>query len=202
MEQPCLDKTGFPAALRLPSRARASAERRGSLESVLATSLAVLLGLSEPASSDTFEHPPHRYGELANRALMRVGADFRFRLESCSGNEVVECRFSARHVTALVQGGQQPPHTAKIVIESDILQEKPGADPASMITDLVLAFGATMVVFDPQLPAERRVQLLSDLTNTALSAGRSEASGRNARYSIIFDETAGGSIKVTAVPAE
>ena len=54
--------------------------------------------------------------------------------------------------------------------------------------DCVLAFGATAVIFDPRLSAERRVELLSDLVATAIETGTSEGEGVDARYALTFDK--------------
>jgi hypothetical protein len=65
----------------------------------------------------------------------------------------------------------------------------------------VLALGATMVIFDPDLSGARRVQLLSDLTETALEEEKSEREGIDARYSLTFDEAASGKLMIAVTPA-
>jgi len=57
-----------------------------------------------------------------------------------------------------------------------------------------------MVIFDPDLPVRRRVQLLSDLTETALEEGGTEGEGINARYSLTFDEAASGKLMIAVTP--
>jgi len=96
----------------------------------------------------------------------------------------------------------QPPRVGKIVLEADLIQDRQDADPVAIVTDIVLALGATVVVFDPRLPAGRRVETLSELTNTALEKGKSEATGLDARYWATYDEAAGGMISISVVPAE
>jgi hypothetical protein len=154
------------------------------------------------ATGKPFEIAPPRFADLANNALMQVGSDLRFTLQSCGRGEIVECRFLSKLVTAQVQGRLQPPQIARIVIEADLLRDEAGADPVTVITDVVLALGATVVAVDPKLPADQRVQLLSDLTNTALDLGQSEASGVDAKYVATFDEAAGGLITIIIIPAE
>lgn len=171
-------------------------------KTALGLALTVMIGTPDNASSEPFGIAPRQYDTLANRALMQVGSDFRFALHSCGKGDILECRFSSRHVTARVQGRMAPPSTDKIVLEADLLQDRADANPVTTITDIVLALGATVVIVDPRLPADKRVHLLSDLTNTALDSGRSEAMGIDAKYVATFDETANGLITITVVPAE
>jgi hypothetical protein len=175
---------------------------RGSSGAIAGVALASLVAGSSPAFGKPFEISPPQYEMLANRALMQVGADLRFTLRSCGKDDNLECRFTSEHVTALVRGQAQPPRIDRIVLEADLLRDEAGADPATILTDVVLALGATVVVVDPRLPAEQRVELLSDLTNTAIDRGQSEATGMDAKYAAIFDDAAGGLIRITVVPAE
>ena len=153
-----------------------------------------------PAFANPFEFLPPRYGGLANRVLDQVGSDLRFRPETCGKDACVECRFSSERVSVRVEGQISPPRTRKIVIEADLFRDEPSADPLSVVDDSVLAFGATMVIFDPDLPVGRRVQLLSDLTETALEGGESEGEGIAARYSLTFDEAASGKLMIAVTP--
>ena len=152
------------------------------------------------ALANPFELLPPQYGALANHVLDQVGSDLRFRLETCGAGARVECRFSSERVNVRVEGQIRPPRTRKIVIEADLFRDEPSADPLSVVNDSVLVFGATMVIFDPDLPVGRRVQLLSDLTETALEEGESEGEGINARYSLTFDEAASGKLMIAVTP--
>jgi hypothetical protein len=80
------------------------------------------------------------------------------------------------------------------------MQDEAGASPIQMVADCVLMLGATMVVVDPQLPAVRRVELLSDLITEVLDTGWSENEGVNARYTLAFDEAASGMLNMTVTP--
>ena len=148
------------------------------------------------ALANPFELLPPQYGALANHALDQVGSDLRFRPEACGAGARVECRFSSESVSVWVEGRINPPRTRKIIIEADLFRDMPSADPLAVVANSVLALGATMVIFDPDLPVERRVQLLSDLTETALEGGESEGEGINARYSLTFDEAASGKLMI------
>lgn len=176
--------------------------RWGNWRAILAVALATMLGAQGATFHDPFDISPRKYDDLANRALMQVGSDLRFNLQGCGKGEILECRFSTRHVTARVRGRMQPSHVERIVLEADLLQDKAEADPVTVVTNIVLVLGATIVIVDPRLPAERRVQLLSDLTNTALDSGRSEESGMDAKYAATFDESASGLMTITVVPAK
>ena len=146
------------------------------------------------ALANPFELLPPQYGALANHALDQVGSDLRFRPEACGAGAGVECRFSSESVS--VQGRINPPRTRKIIIEADLFRDMPSADPLAVVANSVLALGATMVIFDPDLPVERRVQLLSDLAATALEEGASEGEGIDARYSLTFDQAASGKLMI------
>ena len=148
------------------------------------------------ALANPFELLPPQYGALANHALDQVGSDLRFRPEACGAGARVECRFSSESVSVWVEGRINPPRTRKIIIEADLFRDMPGADPLAVVANSVLALGATMVIFDPDLPVERRVQLLSDLAATALEEGASEGEGIDARYSLTFDEAASGKLMI------
>ena len=152
------------------------------------------------ALANPFELLPPQYGALANHALDQVGSDLRFRPEACGAGARVECRFSSESVSVWVEGRINPPRTRKIIIEADLFRDMPGADPLAVVANSVLALGATMVIFDPDLPVERRVQLLSDLAATALEEGASEGEGINARYSLTFDEAATGKLMIAVTP--
>jgi hypothetical protein len=73
-------------------------------------------------------------------------------------------------------------------------------DPLAAVTDLVLVFGATVVIFDPYLPPDRRVQLLSDTIEVALTTGASEEDGREAHFASVFDEAADGLFVIVITP--
>ncbi len=176
--------------------------RRQRRKACLGIALTILLGGSSHASPKAFETSPRRFGALVNRVLTRVSANFRFTPSACSRGESLECRFSSPHVTARIQGRSTPPRIERIALEADLFQDRPGADPMTLIADVIQALGATVVIFDPRLSADKRVSLLSDLTNSALEIGQSEAAGLDVHYSAIFDDAASGMLTVTVVPAE
>jgi hypothetical protein len=152
------------------------------------------------ALAGSFEVSPRQYGSLANRVLRQVGANLRFRIEKCDSGAVIECRFTSGNVVVRVQGTEGPRRTGRVLIEADLLRDKPGAGPLVTVADCVLTLGATMVIFDPQLAAEPRARLLSELTTSALDTGKSEDNGVDARYSLVFDEAASGILSITVTP--
>ena len=156
--------------------------------------------LSGPALADLFGVSPYQYGLVVNEALKQVGSDIRLHRNSCMERSSVECRYSSDRIVVLVQGQTNPPQTSRVFIEADLMQDEAGASPIQMVADCVLMLGATMVVVDPQLPAVRRVQLLSDLITEVLDTGSSENEGVNARYTLVFDEAASGMLHITVTP--
>jgi hypothetical protein len=132
--------------------------------------------------------------------LQQVGSDFRLQLQECTTSPRLQCRFIALRVAVLVQGRDSPPRIATIVISADLLREGPTTKPLATITDVVLVFGASIVVFDPDLLPDRRVQLLSDTVERALTTGTSEESGLAADYALKFDEAASGLLVIVITP--
>jgi hypothetical protein len=129
----------------------------------MAPALLAFLMSAEPGLAGPFDRSPRGYSVAVNRVLTQVESDLRFQLETCSRGFHVKCRFSSERVSALVEGSLIPPRIERIVLKADLLRNAPGSDPLSMVADTVLAFGATMMTFDPQLPPNWRVALLSDL---------------------------------------
>jgi hypothetical protein len=166
---------------------------------LLMASLCVPLGLSAPATAGRFDTSPHVYGAFINRALEEVGSDLRFSLQGCRRANSVECLFTSARVKAVVAGRITPPFTERISIEVDLLRDEPGADPISMVADVALALGATIVVFDPRALSDRRVQVL-DLIRTALDTGTSALEGVEALFAAAFDQAASGTLVVVVIP--
>src|SRR4051794_5113566 len=146
---------------------------RIALAALFGTVFLTALIVGEPSFASPFDVSPRGYAAPVNQVLRQVGSGIRFSLRTCRTDAAVECTFAAGRVTAVVQGSVRPPHVGKVVIKGDLLQDQPGADPFSVVTDVVLAFGATMVTFDPQVPTDQRVQMLSDLTENAINTGES-----------------------------
>jgi len=103
-------------------------------------------------------------------------------------------------VSVLVRGRAVPPRIETITISADILQGGATANPLAAVTDIVLVFGATTVIFDPRLTPERRVQLLSDSMELALLTDMSEEDGLDARYGLSYDQAAGGVFVIVVTP--
>ena len=96
--------------------------------------------------------------------------------------------------------GGEPPHIEKITLSADLFRDDTTTNPLAAVTDLVLVFGATVVIFDPSLPPDRRVQLLSDTIEIALTTGASEEDGREAHFALVFDEAANGLFVIVITP--
>jgi hypothetical protein len=162
--------------------------------------LAAFLMAGGPSLAGPFDRSPRGYSAAVNRVLTQVESEFRFQLETCGRGFRVKCRFSSERVSALVEGSLIPPRIERIVLTADLLRNEPGSDPLAMVADTVLAFGATMVTFDPQLPPNWRVALLSDLMVTVLDTGTSEGQGIEGRYLLTFDEAANGLLSIAITP--
>ena len=162
--------------------------------------LALALASSEPALAGPFDRSPRQYDALVNRVLRQVGSDFRLQLERCDPSPSFQCRFSSPHVAVLIWGRADPPHIEKIILSADLFRDDATTDPLAAVTDLVLVFGATVVIFDPSLPPDRRVQLLSDTIEIALTTGASEEDGREAHFALVFDEAADGLFVIVITP--
>ena len=153
--------------------------------------LALALASVEPGVAGPFDRSPRQYDAPVNRVLRQVGSDFRLQLERCNRSRSLQCRFSSPHVVVLVWGGADPPRIETITLSADLSRDDTTAEPLAAVTDLVLVFGATVVIFDPDLPPDRRVQLLSDTIEVALTTGASEENGRDAHFASLFNEADG-----------
>lgn len=165
-----------------------------------ATSLLALALFANSALAEPFEVSPRVYGSSVNRALMQIGSGLRLQFEKCETGPGAECRFSSERLTVLTLGADTPPRTDTIVIEADLFQDKADTGRLSALADCVLTVRATMMIFDPDVPAARRTRLLSDMTAEALDLGKSKGEGIDARYSLIFDEATDGRLSIAVTP--
>jgi hypothetical protein len=162
--------------------------------------LALSLVVVWPVLAGPFDWSPRQYDTPVNRVLQQVGSNFRLQLEGCDITTTLQCRFSSPHVAVLVRGRADPPHIEKITLSADLFRDDTTADPLAAVTDLVLVFGATVVVFDSRLPSDRRVQLLSDTMEMALTTGASEEDGLEAHYALVFADVADGLFLIVITP--
>jgi hypothetical protein len=158
------------------------------------------LVFSAPAAAGSFDVSPRDYGAVINEVLKEIGAEFRLEGGTCATPSRLACRFSSGSVTAVVIGDETPPHTSKIVIEADLMRDTPGAEPFVVVAESVLVLGASMVVFDRDLPPDRRARLASDLTVAALETGAGEGDGVAAHYWLTFDRDATGVLVIVIRP--
>jgi hypothetical protein len=82
----------------------------------------------------------------------------------------------------------------------DLLRDDPGDDPRDLVAEAAAVFGATMVIFDPELTSGRRNELLSSLVEAALTTGSSGRDGIGAHYSLEYDKGADGLLVIKVVP--
>ena len=168
----------------------------------LLAAIALTLTVAGPVLAGPFDRSARQYDALVNHILQHIGSDVRLQLEGCYTSHRVLCRFSSLRVAVRVQGRENPPRIEKIAISADLLGEEDAADALAAVTDVVLVYGATMVIFDPDLRRDRRVQLLSDTIEKALTTGPSEEDGLEAHYTTMFDEAADGQLVVVIIPRE
>lgn len=146
------------------------------------------------AAAGAFESPPQRYEETVNAALQQVGTDLRVRQTSCVVSS--RCRYAARQVDLEVVGPPDRPVTERIMIAATFRQGDDAA-AAGLIDDTLTVLGATMVVYDPRMPADRRSDILLDLGEAALSIGEAHRDSADVHYALSFDNVS-GRLEITA----
>lgn len=162
--------------------------------------LALVLGIGERASAGPFDRPTTSYGSAVNGALEQAGSELRFRLERCGAVPQSECHYSSPRVAIIVLGGEEPTHIGRIIIAADILKDHPTTLPHVVVLDALITLAATMVIFDPDLIAERRNGVVASLAESVHSTGHGEASGIAADYGIELREAASTLLVITAMP--
>ncbi|WP_114949032.1 hypothetical protein [Microvirga calopogonii] len=141
-------------------------------------------GLTEPALADPFTRAPGDYGTIVNNVLTRAGTELRLDLKRCEDAPSIRCRFSSGYVDILVEGRDQSREMQieRIIIAADILKNHPAVQPHVIVTDAFIALTATMMVFDPDLPPDRRSAMVSRLVTAVHASGHGEDSGIAADY--------------------
>lgn len=152
------------------------------------------LALASQAMADPFDAPPPNYAEMINPALGQFGADLRVRQTSCVVSS--RCRYAARQVGIEVVGPPDRPVTERIMIAATFRQGDDAA-AAKLIDDTMTVLGATMVVYDPGMAAERRGELLLELGDAALSMGEAHRDSVDVHYALSFDDVS-GRLEITA----
>jgi hypothetical protein len=155
-----------------------------------------VLVLASPATGSPFDAPPERYPDQVNPALRQVGSDLPFRQTTCILGERPRCRFAARLVDVEVVGPPDRPGTERIMIGATFRQ---GDDAAAtkLIDDTLTVLGATMVTYDPGMPADRRGEILLELGDAALNVGEAHRDSADVHYALSFDDVS-GRLEITA----
>ncbi|MEZ0170804.1 hypothetical protein [Microvirga sp. TS319] len=170
---------------------------------VIAWGLLSALGLKGLALADPFTKAPSDYGTAINDVLAKTGSELRFHSQQCGDTPSAWCRFSSTHVEILVIGRDHRPsdvQIAKIVLAADILKGHPAIQPHVIVADAFIALTATMVVFDPDLPADRRSAMVSRLVAEVHRSGHGEDSGCAADYVIDLRQDASTLLVMNVVP--
>ncbi|MEE1657884.1 hypothetical protein VB618_16915 [Microvirga sp. CF3062] len=160
---------------------------------VLAFSIATF-ALASQATAEPFDGPPSTYAETVNPALRQVGTDLRVRQTSCVASS--RCRFAARQVDIEVVGPPDRPGTERIMIAATFRQGD-NAAATKLVDDTLTVLGATMVVYDPGMVADRRSEVLLELGDAALTVGEAHQDSTDVHYALSFDDVS-GRLEITA----
>lgn len=166
------------------------------------------LGLNGLALADPFTRAPSDYGMAVNDVLAKTGSELRFEAKQCGNTPSADpspewCRFSSARVEILVIGRDHRPsdgQIARIVLAADILKGHPAIQPHVIVTDAFVALTATMIVFDPDLPADRRSAMVSRLVADVHTSGHGEDSGCAADYMIDLRQEASTMLVMNVIP--
>ncbi|WP_414470919.1 hypothetical protein [Microvirga sp. M2] len=175
---------------------------------VIAWGLLSALGSTGLAQADPFSRAPGDYGTAVNGVLEKTGSDLRFNAKQCGDTPSSDppsawCLFSSIHVEVLVIGRDRQPsdvRIARIVLAADILKGHPAVQPHVIVTDAFTALTATMIVFDPDLPADRRSAMVSRLVAEVHRSGHGEDSGCAADYVIDLRQQASTLLVMKVIP--
>ncbi|MCG7392915.1 hypothetical protein MHY87_08370 [Microvirga sp. ACRRW] len=149
----------------------------------LSTLVGVPLAVAEP-----FDASPQKYAGTVNTALQQVGTDLRVRPISCT--DAARCRFAARRVQVEAISPAGRSGTERITLAVTFHQ---GGESAAkqLMRDALLVLGATMVAYDPTMPADRRRDFLLELGDAALTVGEAHRDSANVHYALSFDDVSG-----------
>jgi hypothetical protein len=125
---------------------------------------------------------------MVNGALQQVGTDLRIRPTSCVAG--IRCRFAARLVDVEVTGPADRPGTERITVAATFRQGDDEA-AAKLIDDTLTVLGATMIAYDPRMPADRRSEALLELGDAALTTGEAHRDSTDVHYALRFDDVSG-----------
>jgi|GEM_PF-3032907 len=153
-----------------------------------------MFALASQAAAEGFASSPPKYAELVNAALQQVDTGLRIRQTSCTAS--THCRFAARLIEVDVMGPADRPGTERILIAATFRQ---GDDEAAtrLIDDTLTVLGATMVAYDPRMPADSRSKVLLELGDAALSVGEAHRDSADVHYALAFDDVS-GRLEITA----
>lgn len=190
------DVRGFPRPLSYPAGTNGRDTSIPALERAVAPEIAMrALGLglllalaSPPAAVAAFDAPPDRYGGLVDPVLAMVGSELRTRAKGCAGTPPV-CRFTAGMVGIEVRGVSRG--TAGITIAASFPRGDETA-AATLLEDVLLLLGSTMVAYDPILAASRRVEIIDQLGDAAIQVGEAHVDSAQVHYRLTFDNVDGG----------
>lgn len=158
------------------------------------------LGLAAFASANPFDRPADSYGTAVNDVFQQIGSDLRLKLDRCSAKPDLRCRFSSQRLAVVVQGQETPPQIDRIIIAADLLQDHPATMPDLVVSEALIALGATMITFDPGLQQERRDALIVALAEAVHKTGEGRGSGAAADYAVALQQAATSLLVIIVTP--
>jgi hypothetical protein len=161
---------------------------------------AMMLGFAGAAFASPFDKPPDTYAAALNEVFRRTGSDLRLELDLCSTAQQAACRFSSQRLAIIVEATEDRSGIGRIVIAADLLRDHPATLPHIPVIDALITLTATMVVFDPDLPDDRRDGLVASLAESVHSIGQGAGSGVAADYVIALEQKSTALLVITMRP--
>jgi hypothetical protein len=159
-----------------------------------------VLGLAGIALASPFDKPSETYATMLNEVLRQSGSDLRFELDRCTMAPTPMCQYSTQRVAVIVEATEDRSGIGRIVIAADLLRDHPSTLPHVPVIDALITLTATMVVFDPELPGDRRDGIVAALAEAVHGTGEGSGSGIAADYVITLDQASTTLLVITMRP--
>jgi hypothetical protein len=161
---------------------------------------ALMLGFAGAAFASPFDKPPDTYAAALNEVFQKTGSDLRLELDLCSTAQHAVCQFTTQRLAVMVEATDDGSGIGRIVIAADLLRDHPATLPHIPVIDALITLTATMVIFDPDLPHDRRDGLVAALAEAAHSIGQGAGSGIAADYVIALEQKSTALLVITMRP--
>jgi hypothetical protein len=160
----------------------------------------LVFGLAGMAFASPFDKSPDTYAVVLNEVLQQAGSDLRFELDRCITAPRALCQYSTQRVAVIVEATEDRSGIGGIVIAADLLRDHPATLPHVPVIDALITLTATMVVFDPELPGDRREGIVASLAEAVHGTGEGSGSGIAADYVITLNQTSTALLVITMRP--